>query len=63
MTTLKEGDIVRFEGAPCEVVSLSPQKSGNVIFIINKRTLNGSFILESQVEFVRRPSSEEFKRE
>lgn len=59
---LKQGDIVKYEDSPCEVISLCPEaKPQPLVFIINKRTLNGSFVDPSKVEFVRRPVKEKVK--
>lgn len=53
---LKKGDIVKHEESPCEVLCVWPEKQ--MIFIMNKRTLNASFLHPDEVEFVRRPGAD-----
>jgi hypothetical protein len=53
---LAPGDIVKHEESPCEVYCVFPRLE--LIFIMNKRTLNASFVHHDAVEFVRRPSAE-----
>lgn len=53
---LKKGDIVKHEESPCEVFCVWPERQ--LIFIMNKRTLRGSFLHPGEVEFVRRPGAE-----
>jgi hypothetical protein len=59
---IKKGDIVKHEEAPCEVLYIFGPAARLVAYIMNKRTLNGSFIPLNELEFVRRPTYEEFNR-
>jgi hypothetical protein len=55
---LRKGDIVRYEDSPCEVLCVFR----SCIFLMNKRTLNCDFVSAAEVEYVRSPSKDEFKR-
>lgn len=51
---LRPGDIVKHEEAPCEVLAACKDSTGAaIVFIMNKRTLLGSFQIPADVEFVR----------
>lgn len=52
---LKPGDIVDRNGGPADVFAVYPLLKPPMIFIMNKRTLLGEFVEESEVKFVRRP--------
>lgn len=54
--SLKPGDIVKHEEAPCEVICSWPEK--DLIVIMNKRTLIIGYLSPKEVEFVRRPLKE-----
>lgn len=48
---LREGDIVKHQESPCEVLCVFAHFEA--IFIMNKRTLCASFVHPDEVEYVR----------
>jgi hypothetical protein len=54
---LQAGDIVKHDDSPCEVFVAYEIGGRNYLFIMNKKTLKGSFLLAEAVEFVRRPGA------
>jgi hypothetical protein len=53
---IEVGDIVKHEGAPCEVFTTFIVQKRQYIYLVNKITLVGAFLFADEVEFVRRPS-------
>jgi hypothetical protein len=53
---IQAGDIVKHDDSPCEVFVVYSINRRDYLFIMNKKTLRGSFLLAEAVEFVRRPA-------
>ncbi|WGN90761.1 translation initiation factor [Burkholderia phage vB_BglM_WTB] len=56
MDGIRKGDIVKFQEAPAEILTVDKDAAGDpIFFLINKKTLFGHFAYPNEFEFVRRP--------